>query len=254
MSDGAVTMDIDALWRSMKASSIVPAGSSSSAPAPVSPTAGDASQHAAPAPPDEDAETITITHTYTFAGRPTTTTETVPRSSAKAKLWLAAQRKDAPEPVRPYRYGPDGQALYRPLRRVSPWEPNPDGVVANLPAREDGSADGADGAAGGAAGGKGAKGLRVVDKSKLGWHAAAAAPSVSAAVTFKAAVKAAKAPPKLNVVDKSKMDWREHVQLEGDREELDRAARSKGDYLERSRFLDRTQAALDESYARDRRK
>ena len=231
-------MDIDALWRDLKATSIFPTASIAK---PAQPAASDDVEDLPEAsPPPPDADMITIPRTYTFAGRVTTQTETVPRSSEQAQRWLASQAApppaDAPMTVVLERTGPEGQTLYRPLRRRSAWDPNPDGTVHNMPTRYDPAQDHE---------GK-PKGLRVVDKSKLGWHG-------PAAVAAKTAGRAKqKAPPKLNMVDKSKMDWAEHVQMAGDRDELDKAARSKGDYLERQRFLNRVEGRRDEEYAKSK--
>ena len=47
---------------------------------------------------------------------------------------------------------------------------------------------------------------------------------------------------RLNVVDKSKLDWAEHVDAqEGAREELEKAKRDKGSYLDRRDFLERVE-------------
>ena len=234
-SDGKITMDIDALWKDMKAASEFPTRSIAT---PSHPAPSDDIENAAKASsPPPDFDMVTIPRTYTFAGRVTTQTETVPRSSEQAQRWLASQAAPAPTPIPMTivleRQGPEGQTLYRPLRRRSAWDPNPEGTVHHMPTRREGSQ---------ALEGK-PKGLRVVDKSKLGWHGPAA--------VAKAGGKAKeKAPAKLNVVDKSKMDWAEHVQQAGDRDALNAAAKSKGDYLERQRFLNRVEGRKDEEYAK----
>ena len=224
----------------MKASSIIP---ETGGPQPPQHSESDDLKPPPKSPAPEDPEMVTITHTYTFAGKTTTKTEAVPRSSAQAKLYLAQKGlSTAPSTASApavQKKGPGGQLLYRPLRRVSPWEPNQAGVVANLPTRRDGSLD---------PNGK-TRGLRVVDKSELSWHKPPAEAAIVAAVRA-----AARAPPKLNVVDKSKLDWVEHVDQEGDREDLEAAAKSKGDYLERKRFLDRIGDKRDEDFAKARRK
>lgn len=51
---------------------------------------------------------------------------------------------------------------------------------------------------------------------------------------------------KMNVVNKSKMDWEAHVAEEGDKDELEQAAKAKGAYLDRVDFLGRTEDKREE--------
>ena len=219
----------------MSSPSIVP-NSSEAQPAEDKPSQGAELQGSDP----PDSEMITITQTYTFAGKTLTKKEAVPRNSDKAKMHLAQKVDDPPSAVAiasVEKRGPEGQLLYRPLRRVSRWDPNPEGIVNNLPTRRDGSHS-MDAKS---------KGLRVVDKSKLGWHGT---PTGAAGKATKVANTKA---PRLNVVEKSKLDWAEHVDQAGDRDELDAAAKSKGDYLERRRFLERVEGKKDEEYMKGKK-
>ena len=245
--DESVTLDIDAMWREMKAWNLNPNENS------LPPSYARLGRETQGLPSDsaqvpEAEEMITIIRTYAFAGETSTKTETVPRSSDAAKAYLAAQAQaEKIKPVasditpttpadRPIRYGPNGQVLHRPLRRVSHFDPNPSGIVSNMPTRRMGSQ---------AEDGK-SKSWHVVDKSKLNFH--------GKDTTSRHGKVKEKAPQKMNVVEKSKMDWQAHVDEAGDRNELDAAAKSKGDYLERKRFLDRLNAQKDEETAKTAKK
>ena len=182
------------------------------------------------ADPADSSEMITITQTYTFAGKTHTETKTVPRSSAQAKAYFAtldpSKQTDSSAPQNPsdsQKKGPDGQVLFKPLRRVSKWDPNPLGIVKNLPSTN-------------AASTSNSNKLRTVDKSKLDWHK-----------------KDPKA-QKLNVVDKSKLDWAAHVDSTGQKEELEAAAKAKGSYLDKRGFLDRVEDHREEDLRNARKK
>ena len=57
---------------------------------------------------------------------------------------------------------------------------------------------------------------------------------------------------KLNTVEKSKMDWAGYVDQEGLREDLERAERDKGSYLQGREFLDRVEGKREEEARRAR--
>ena len=111
----------------------------------------------------DDSEMITITQTYTFAGKTHTETKVVPRSSAQAQVYLAnhtsSSKRETPVPADTQKKGPEGQILLKPLRRVSKWDPNPLGIIKNLPTTTTSTTK------------KDPKAqrLNVVDKSKLDW-------------------------------------------------------------------------------------
>ena len=226
---------------------------------------------------------ITINRTYTFAGQLHTETKVVPRNSAQAQAYLATKdqragaakvghteaiEEEEEDKKKEARKGPDGQVLFRPLRRISVWDPNPDGFVKGLPV------PGAISAHSAAANAYKESPLKIIDKNHLGldaglWRrtpttitlAAAAQGSTTPAtsniatkVTAAATAKQLKA-QRLNVVDKSKLDWAEHVDsTEGAREELDKARRDKRSYLERRDFLERVEDRNEDERARVREK
>lgn len=51
---------------------------------------------------------------------------------------------------------------------------------------------------------------------------------------------------KMTTLEKSKLDWAKHVDEQGIREELDVAGKSKGRYLDRMDFLDRSEVLREE--------
>lgn len=57
---------------------------------------------------------------------------------------------------------------------------------------------------------------------------------------------------KLNTVEKSKMDWAGYVDQEGLREDLEKAERDKGSYLQRRDFLERVEGKREEDARRAR--
>lgn len=267
-----VTVDIDALWARLSNSALLPASShpppSSADPATTS--AADVSGE----------EMVTINRTYTFAGKLHTETKSVPHNSAQAQAYLATkdQRASAAKAGQPEtideeedkkqesRKGPDGQVLFRPLRRTSPWDPNPDGFVKGLPVPGAASAHSA------AASVYKEAPLKIIDKNHLSrdatlWQrisstittALAASQPTSTTTMSKAIPVTAKQQQlkaqRLNVVDKSKLDWAEHVDAtEGARDELDKARRDKTSYLERRDFLERVEDRDEGERARAKEK
>lgn len=57
---------------------------------------------------------------------------------------------------------------------------------------------------------------------------------------------------KLNTVEKSKMDWAGYVDQEGLREDLEKAEKDKGSYLQRKEFLERVEGKREEEARRAR--
>ena len=94
---------------------------------------------------------ITIKRTYVFAGQTTTEEKLVPASSAEARLYLQSQEASQ-HAQQQSSTTPNGKpALRRPKKRVSMFDPNPNGVP---------------GAA--ATSNRGPK-LNTIEKSKLDW-------------------------------------------------------------------------------------
>ena len=104
------------------------------------------SEGGTPTTPTEDM--ISIKRTYAFAGETMTEEKLVPKSSAEARLYLASQT--AHQTLNPHAL--PGPPLRRPKKRVSRFEPNPDGIVKGLPSTAS----------------KGPK-LNTVEKSRLDW-------------------------------------------------------------------------------------
>ena len=98
---------------------------------------------------------ITIKRSYVFAGETITEQKSVPKSSAEARLFLQSQQQvssTSPLPA-PSSHPP----LRRPKKRISRFEPNPNGIIKGLPSQSVASKAN-----------KGPK-LNVVEKSKLDW-------------------------------------------------------------------------------------
>jgi len=222
------TVDIDALWKEMNSMSQSEGPVYQPLPGSKSEMDARAIQEASSLH-DGDHDMVEIQETYRFAGRTEKTTKKVPRTSVEARKYFESRQAQAAADsgtslaaspktkLSPY----TGQPLLRPLRRISTYDPNPAGIIKGLPAAGEALTESAS---------KGNK-WNVVDKSKLKWHMDAKA-------------------PKMNVVDKSKLDWTQHVTSMGDREELDAAGRAKGSYLERTDFLGRVGARIDDTMSR----
>ena len=95
-------------------------------------------------PPSEDV--INIKRTYVFAGETITEEKLVPKSSAEARLFLESQQKGPSSTLSSH------PPLRRPKKRVSKFEPNPEGIVKGLMPSTT----------------KGPK-LNTIEKSKLDW-------------------------------------------------------------------------------------
>jgi hypothetical protein len=212
-TEGA-TIDVDALWVSMNSKEAL----TGTAPpptediemkdsAPLQTMSNNIGLGGIPVPHDE---MVTIKHSYVFAGETITEEKLVPRNSAQAQLYLKSQSAVRNVEKR----GPEGQLLYRPLRRVSLWDPNPEGIVKGLT-------------------GSTTQGQKYGLSGKM---------------------QDLRKAPKLNVVDKSKLDWAAHVDKEGIQDELDKASKAKGGYLDRTDFLNQVENRREEELRNARRK
>lgn len=163
------TVDIDAIWARMNTSRIpsaLPAlgkagkqeekkkveiaSEESPLEEKISETTGVASNAQAVAPEASIAEDmILIKRTYEFAGETVTEEKQVPKSSAEARLYLAAgAAHQNPSTSTPNKKPP----LRRPKKRTSMFEPPPDDSLLSTPGAK----------------GKGTK-LNTIEKSKLDW-------------------------------------------------------------------------------------
>ena len=80
--------------------------------------------------PTSSEDMVVIKRTYVFAGETITEEKLVPRSSAEARLYL--QSLTAPNSAKPSPTASSTKPLRRPKKRVSQFEPNPNGVVKGL--------------------------------------------------------------------------------------------------------------------------
>lgn len=71
---------------------------------------------------------VAIKRTYVFAGETITEEKVVPKTSAEARLYLQSQQATLSPPTTT----PTNKPLRRPKKRVSQFEPNPNGVVKGL--------------------------------------------------------------------------------------------------------------------------
>ncbi|KAI9783073.1 MAG: swr complex subunit [Geoglossum umbratile] len=149
------TIDVDALWASMNTSTTGPKPAQTPAPtasqqetsnangAETSKDEGMPSKQPSNQPLDK---TITIHRTYTFAGQTTTESQTVPKSSAAARLYLQSQSQPQPQPPHPSQKPP----LRRPKKRTSLFDPAAPGAAAQTAAAK-------------------APKLNTIEKSKMDW-------------------------------------------------------------------------------------
>ncbi|MCJ1479078.1 hypothetical protein MMC13_007762 [Lambiella insularis] len=255
------TIDVDALWRSMNLGEtlpfIVPPAFDSITPKPPArvsdgPQVKDSTTVAATKAVSGETEhnhkdLITIPYSRMVDGTLTQVYKTVLRSSEEARLHLQTH--------------PNGLPIARsvPLRRVSMWDPNPEGTIRGLPSdivQTSGKLILQDVHK--------AQRLRTTDKSHLSdWPAPTSVPTrweynwrkpqTSGGSVKKWKIVVPKE-QKLNVVNKSKLDWEAHVEQEGDKEELVQAAKAKGAYLDRVDFLGRTESNREEELRNARKK
>ncbi|MCJ1393640.1 hypothetical protein MMC18_006515 [Xylographa bjoerkii] len=255
------TIDVEALWKSMNLGENLPfiVPSDSDVPISQSPTTVMASTQVGtnetvlipegqvPAAENHHKDLITIPHPRMVEGTLTQVFKTVPRTSEEARVYLQKY--------------PSAAAVPRsvPSRRVSKWDPNPEGTIRGLPSDivQTGEKlillDVHQG-----------QRLKATNKSHLpDWPAAINVPTTweynwRKPQTLSGTVKKWKVvipkEQKMNVVNKSKMDWEAHVEQEGDREELVQAAKAKGAYLDRVDFLGRTEMNREEELRNARMK
>lgn len=182
----------------------------------------------------EDDEYITIERSYNFAGETTIESTRVLKSSAEAQLYLTQNKKalptasndtDTAQDSNLAAPGPTKPLVRRPLRRVSRFEPNPQGIVKSIPSTAQ----------------------LTWPRGKNTTHLAPAG-AVPVIPTVSTGPKATK----LNTVDKSRMDWAGYVDKAGIAEDLDEYGKSKGAYRDRVQFLQRVEGRKDEESRRVR--
>ncbi|MCJ1379553.1 hypothetical protein MMC17_002654 [Xylographa soralifera] len=251
-AEGA-TIDVEALWTSMNLGENLPfvVPPDSDLHIPKSPTTITADTLVGPdeavtlpggelpAAENHHKDLITIPHPRMVEGTITQVYKTVPRTSEEARVYLQRYPNAAPVP------------RSVPHRRVSKWDPNPDGTIRGLPSDivQTGEKlillDVHQGHR-----------LKATNKSHLSdwpvpvdvpttWEYNWRKPQIVRGTVKKWKVVVPKE-QKMNVVNKSKMDWEAHVEQEGDREELVQAAKAKGAYLDRVDFLGRTEMNREE--------
>ncbi|KAI9667035.1 MAG: swr complex subunit [Trizodia sp. TS-e1964] len=150
-STDKATVDVDALWATMM---MKPPTNTTSLNTPLEaadPALGDVADNSLnktkpPIAPEDDM--VKISRSYDFAGETIREEKLVPKASAEARLYLESLQSTSEPPAKK---NPPG--LRRPKKRVSMFEPNPDGIVKGLPA---------------SASSKPNK-LNTVEKSKLDW-------------------------------------------------------------------------------------
>ena len=157
---------------------------------------------------------ITIRRTYNFAGTTTTEEKFVPRESAEARLYLSSHAPPKPPTTTK---DPSKPTLRRPLKRPSRFDapaPYPNDLL----------------------------------------KATAAIKAPLAATQKSIAELKLERGQKLNTVEKSKLDWAGYVDKEKLKDELDKAEKAKGGYLERMDFLGRSEMAREEGLREGRRR
>jgi len=187
-------------------------------------------------------ELVTIPSTRIISGTHTTLYRTVLKSAPEAQTYLSTHPNSPPLP----------RSI--PRRRISKWDPNPEGTIRGLPSdivQTDSKLILLDVHKG--------QRLKATSKSHLpDWPPPPNVPTMweynwrkgqqvgGEVKKWKTVVPGKEKEGKMNVVDKSKLDWEAHVEREGDREELEQAAKAKGAYLDRVDFLGRTEDKREE--------
>lgn len=165
-------------------------------------------------------EYILIKRTTKYAGQVTTEERRVHKHSAEARIYLKEQedkkRKEAePDENAPLaEEGEDKLTIRRPLKRLSRFEPNPNGEVKSLPPH-----------------------------LQLRWprtKIVAALGGVGKMGPPRGIPRPIEA-TKLTTVEKSRHDWAGFVDQAGIADELDEHGKSKSSYLDRTAFLNRTE-------------
>jgi hypothetical protein len=194
------TIDVDALWASMKAAPLKGA-----APL-VLPSSEAAEAVAAAAAAEDEPEMIVIKREYRFAGQVHSESKLVPRRSAEAKLYLAGRPEEAKGGAAVEEASERRAPLRRPVARRSLFEPATDGGAVRTDLRF----------------------------------------QTARYVAPTAASTAASQARRLNMVQKSALDWAGFVDREGIAEDLQRAGKQKGAYLDDQDFLQRADVRRDE--------
>ncbi|PGG98192.1 hypothetical protein AJ80_09570 [Polytolypa hystricis UAMH7299] len=212
------TIDVDAIWAKMTASTAAAMGTDTGTGTGTmndggkDTTMSDTRHHtASPATPTlphttSSEETITIKRTYKFAGEVITEEKTVPKDSAEAKLYLSSletSKKKKAAAVADATNQEQQPQLRRPLRRYSRFDPNPPDAI------------------------------------KRSWEKQQQQVAMTGA-------KGEGQGPKLNTVMKSKLDWAAYVDKVGIQDELSTHSRAKEGYLGRMEFLGRVDAKEEE--------
>jgi hypothetical protein len=217
VSNGPVTIDVDAVWAQMlsgdPAASGVEAKSTESANADAETSnataAGESKSQPQPSPTADPSALVRIKRTYNFAGKVHSEEKLVPRDSAEAKLFFASQgRSEDAAAAAAVDASPPKRRIVRKAFR-SRFEPQ----IDMLPKRVD-------------------LDLSVTGRTKAGREAQA---------------------KKLNTVEKSRMDWASFVDKEGIKDELELAGRAKGSFAAREDFLARSEAKRQEDALRARK-
>ncbi|KAL1959206.1 hypothetical protein VTO42DRAFT_2711 [Malbranchea cinnamomea] len=207
-TDGA-TIDVDALWAEMNANP------NSIAKKPQDEQKGADGNKGTDASSKEKSsttilppgeETITIKRTYKFAGEVITEEKVVPKDSAEAKLYLSTIETTAKSKST--------------AQNADAGKTNNDNDDKKPPLRRP---------------------LRRISRFDPN-------PPDAIKKSWAKQTKAEEAPkgPKLNTVMKSKLDWAAYVDREGIKDELDVHSRAKDSYLNRTDFLNRTEARREE--------
>ncbi|KAF2726125.1 BCNT-domain-containing protein [Polychaeton citri CBS 116435] len=214
--EGAVTVDVDALWAQLSA---VPVGRPPPPREAITHNENRNTDSVERAGKENTALDgfITIKRQIEFAGEVEEVEERVPKSSKEAQAYLAEHPEADPEyePASKgnVRVNDAGEELTRPLRRPSIFEPNPTAIV------------------------------KGVDSSKLRLRAPSRVDVLMA--ERREETERRKKAEKMSTVGKSALDWKRYVAEEGLGEEMDKYQKGKGGYLEREDFLGRAQLARE---------
>ncbi|KAK5116423.1 hypothetical protein LTR62_007970 [Meristemomyces frigidus] len=209
---GEITIDVDAIWEELKR---VPLGR---APEVQKPPTSQPSKRQDAAIEDnkghiehvQDNELITIKRRINYAGETTEITERVPLSSKAAQTYI----KDHP-PLGTTATPTYVPLIHRPLRRPSPFEPNPTATIKGVPPTH----------------------------PLLRPHTPSRADTLL--LTQRLAEETKKKAEKMTTVQKSALDWRGFVQTEGIGEELEEYGRGKKGFLAREEFLGKVELGVE---------
>ncbi|GAB7361777.1 hypothetical protein MBLNU230_g1821t1 [Neophaeotheca triangularis] len=200
---GEVTIDVDTIWKELNS---VPIGQPPRAE--KGPGSGETDESDNK---ENENNYITITRRIEYAGEVTEIEERVLRSSKEAQRHVREQQQAAATDARA---GPSHDAIRRPLRRPSRFEPNPTGAVRGLPPEK--------------------QRLRAPSRQDV------------LMAEHRAEEERKRKAEKMTTVQKSALDWKGFVSEQGLGEELDVYGKSKGGYLEREGFLGRAAGRREE--------